>query len=468
MEGAMVAFEFSSAGVGAGVVPGQKATNGDGLADTRLVLGTSIGPQIGTARVVTAEGEEEIQTSFTAVALSENANSMVAVGGQDQTGHVGQPLDDRLVVEVTDGFGNPVAGVPISWEATTGGGTVSAVTVETDEDGRSRVERILGPAVGPQSTTASSPGLAGSPIVFLHTAVAGDASRLTVVSGNDQTAEIGTLLPASLVVRLVDSEGNGVPNTAVTWVVATGGGTPNPVNTTTDADGLTSTRWTLGPALGEQRIDAVVSGVGFVSFRATATAVAPPALIILTQPSASARNGVRLDRQPVVQLRDAQGNDVAAAGVVVTAALGGGGELEGTTRRTTDASGRVAFDDLAIAGAPGRRTLVFTAVGYAGATSTEIDLQAIPTTTDITGDSPDPSGVGSPFTVSFRVSSQGPVPTGNVTVSDGSQSCTGSLSNGAGSCSLTSTTPGQKTLTATYAGVPGLLGSSDTDPHTVT
>ena len=209
--------------------------------------------------------------------------------------------------------------------------------------------------------------------------------------------------------------------------------------------------------------------MGVASFRATAASAAPPSLLIRTQPSASARNGIPLGRQPVIQLRDSQGNDVAQAGVQVTAAIGsGGGELGGTRQVSTDASGRATFTDLSISGAPGSRTLIFTAPGYAQATSSEIVLEAIGTSTSITGASPDPSGAGTPITVSFRVSSQGPIPTGSVTVSDGVQGCSGALVNGAGSCQLSLTTVGQRTLTATYAGGPGLLGSSATEPHTVT
>jgi PKD repeat protein len=466
VEGATVAFEFNGAGPGASVVPQEKTTNGDGMADAVLVLGTTIGLQTGRARVMTGGASSPIQASFTATALPENANSMAAVAGQDQTGHVGQPLIDRLVVEVTDGFGNPVAGVPISWVAV-GGGGVSEAVVPTGADGRSRVDRTLGPAVGPQTTLASADSLAGSPVTFFHTAVAGDASFLVIVSGNDQTAEAGTLLPQELVVQLIDAEGNGVAGTAVTWVAAVGGGSPAPENTTTDAEGRTSTRWTLGQALGEQRLDAVVSGVDVASLHAIATTGAPASLFIQTQPSASARNGVPLARQPVVQLRDARGNEVATAGVQVTAGLGGGGELEGATRQTTDASGRARFDDLAISGAPGTRTLVFTATGYAQVTSDEIDLQAIGTSTTVTDDSPDPSVAGAAFTVRFQVTSEGPTPSGTVTVTDGVQSCSGSLVGGVGSCDLSLTTVGQRTLTASYSGIPGLFGSSDTEGHAV-
>jgi len=467
--GATVAFEFSSAGAGAGavVVPEEKTTDANGEAEARLVLGTAVGRQTGQARVVVSGGSGPIQAPFSAMALSEDANTMAAVAGQDQTGHVGLPLDDRLVVEVTDGFGNPVAGVPISWAAV-GGGSVSADVVETDEDGRSRVDRVLGPTVGQQSTVASSEGLAGSPVTFSHTAIAGDASRLVILSGSDQTAEGGTVLPADLVVQLIDGDGNGVPQTAVSWVVATGGGSATPEITTTDGEGRTSTKWTLGGTLGQQRLDAVVSGVGVAAFRATATAGAPAGLFIRTQPPSTARNGVPLARPPAVQLRDGRGNDVATPGVEVTVSLGGGGELGGTIRRATDATGKATFDDLSISGAPGPRTLVFQATGYAQVTSDEIALQAIGTSTTITGDTPDPSGAGITITVSFRVASDGPIPTGTVTVSDGVQSCNGTLSTGAGSCALDLTTVGSRTLTATYGGGPGLNGSSDTEPHTVT
>jgi hypothetical protein len=83
------------------------------------------------------------------------------------------------------------------------------------------------------------------------------------------------------------------------------------------------------------------------------------------------------------------------------------------------------------------------------------------TTTTITGDTPDPSKVGEPYSVSFTVTAKAPgagTPTGNVTVSDGATSCTATVA--AGSCSLTSTTAGSKTLVATYAGDTNFNGST--------
>jgi VCBS repeat-containing protein len=468
VEGATVTFELTSGGPGADVVPHTATTDANGQANAQIVLGTTIGQQTGEARVGVGTGTVPRKTTFTAMAVSENANNLAAVAGEDQTGHVSAPLDARLVVQVTDGFGNPIAGVPISWEAE-GGGTVSDATVNTDDQGRASVERVLGPAAGQQTTVATSEGLAGSPVTFVHTALAGNAAHLAVVSGDNQTGQVGSQLPAELVVRLIDGDGNGVPNTAVAWVVATGGGSVTPTNSNTDSDGRASARWTLGGTLGANRLDAVVSGVGVATFDAMATAGAPAALSFVTQPSPSARNGLRFERQPVLQLRDADGNAVSRAGVPVSAAIGAGsGDLTGTRQRSTDANGRATFTDLAIVGS-GRHTLVFSSSGYASTTSSDIDVGSIATTTTITSDTPDPSTSGSAFPVEFRVTSGGPTPTGSVTitVSDGGANCTGTLSGGAGSCQLILTRTGDRTLRAAYSGVPGFDPSTDTEGHRV-
>lgn len=94
-------------------------------------------------------------------------------------------------------------------------------------------------------------------------------------------------------------------------------------------------------------------------------------------------------------------------------------------------------------------------------------------TTTITSDNPDSSAVGQNVTVAFTVAAAAPgvgTPTGNVTVtvSGGAETCTGTLAAGAGSCTLALTTPGPRTLTATYAGDTSFNGSTSVgEPHTV-
>lgn len=90
------------------------------------------------------------------------------------------------------------------------------------------------------------------------------------------------------------------------------------------------------------------------------------------------------------------------------------------------------------------------------------------TTTTITADTPDPSVRGQAITVAFTVTVNAPgagTPTGSVTVTDGVNSCTGTVA--AGQCSLTLNTVGARTLTATYAGDINFNTSSDTESHQV-
>jgi len=136
--------------------------------------------------------------------------------------------------------------------------------------------------------------------------------------------------------------------------------------------------------------------------------------------------------------------------------------------------------------AAGQCTLVSTTAGNKTLTATyagDANFNASPasagvahivnkadTTTAINADTPDPSLVSQAVTVQYSVSVNAPgggTPTGNVTVSDGTQSCIGTVA--AGSCAITFTTIGNRTLTAAYAGDSDFNGStSASEPHTVT
>jgi hypothetical protein len=88
-----------------------------------------------------------------------------------------------------------------------------------------------------------------------------------------------------------------------------------------------------------------------------------------------------LAQQPVIQLRDAGGNPVSLAGVMVTAGVAsGGGTLGGTASVATDATGAARFTDLSITGTIGNRTLGFSAPSLTGATSATVTLTAGPAT----------------------------------------------------------------------------------------
>ena len=93
--------------------------------------------------------------------------------------------------------------------------------------------------------------------------------------------------------------------------------------------------------------------------------------------------------------------------------------------------------------------------GYGGGDSDAflVKLGMGSTTTAIISSAPNPSNEGQAVTVNFALAVTAPgagVPTGTVTVSDGTLNCLAALP--ATSCNLTFTSPGVRNLTATYAG----------------
>jgi hypothetical protein len=96
--------------------------------------------------------------------------------------------------------------------------------------------------------------------------------------GNGQTGTPGTALLAPLSVLVSDASGAPVPGVAVNWSVVNGGGAVSPASSQTNADGVATTTFTLGPAEGEQQAQAAVDQLqgSPVVFTATASVAPPP------------------------------------------------------------------------------------------------------------------------------------------------------------------------------------------------
>ncbi|HKG95824.1 MAG TPA: Ig-like domain-containing protein, partial [Gemmatimonadaceae bacterium] len=115
------------------------------------------------------------------------------------------------------------------------------------------------------------------------TSLEGDASgmRLEIVSGNNQSAPVGTELSQPLVVRAFNSAGNPIANQIINFRVTLGGGSVFAGTAKTNANGYAREWWTLGPAAGLNRIEAraVDAATGerlvFGVFEATGTSGVP-------------------------------------------------------------------------------------------------------------------------------------------------------------------------------------------------
>lgn len=125
---------------------------------------------------------------FTATGLSAAPAQIVVDSGLNQSGAAGDLLPLPFVAVVTDAGHNRLAGVPVTFTVTQGGGSVNgapSITLISDGDGRVAVTPRLGPGDGiaNNAVVASFAGNAGSSAVFTATGrVAGPPSQ-TVVSG---------------------------------------------------------------------------------------------------------------------------------------------------------------------------------------------------------------------------------------------------------------------------------------------
>ncbi len=202
------------------------------------------------------------------------------------------------------------------------------------------------------------------------------ASAIAMAGGDGQIGIAGQTLAQPLAVLVTDASGDPVAGVRVQWA-AQGSGSVSAGAVTTGSDGKASVARVLGPDPGDQATTASVGGLqgSPVTFVSTAADADTPRLAIQTQPSSAAQSGVALAVQPVIQLQNPDGSDLAQGGLAVTAAIGSGsGTLGGTVTRSTGTNGAVAFTDLAITGPAGAHTLQFTAPGTVPVVSAPITI----------------------------------------------------------------------------------------------
>jgi hypothetical protein len=322
------------------------------------------------------------------ITLSAGTTTALAIVTQPSaSAQSGVAFGMQPVVKLRDAAGNDVAspGVAITASiasgpagATLGGGT----TVQTSGSGVATFTNlaITGPA-GSYTLQFSSPGLAGVTSTAIAVTAA-SASQLSITTQPSTSATSGKPFAQQPVLQLRDASGNavGVSGVDVTAAIASGGGTlGGTVTVTTNSSGTASyTDLEITGLPGNRTLSFSSAGLTPAISSTISVGLAPATqLSVSTQPSPSAVSGAPFGIQPGIQLLDALGSPVSQSGVVVTATIAsGGGTLGGTTTATTDNSGVATFTYLSISGAPGSRTLGFSAPGLTSATSNTISITA--------------------------------------------------------------------------------------------
>jgi len=327
-------------------------TNTNGIAAAKYRFGTTAGPEIIHADVPGLTGSP---VQFLLTSLADSPDSLFIVSGNNQSGTGGEALAQPFVVKVTDHFANPVPNIPVTFNVTQGGGSITEPQPQySNAEGIVSAHYILGSSTSQNLVKVTSDSVPGIQLTFQATATGGIADRLVEVSGNNQSAVVKKQLTAPLVVKVETATGTAVKNYLVRFQVLSGDGTfdGNSLKDTsirTDVSGRASMNFTMGTLADTSTISAQAEGaqgqlIGSpVIFRAVALPDVPKKLILVSGDGLTGAAGSPLRAPFVVRVVDQYNNPVSGHAVrfQVTA---GGGNIDGVTEKTiyTEGTGEAA------------------------------------------------------------------------------------------------------------------------------
>jgi hypothetical protein len=171
-------------------------------------------------------------------------------------------------------------------------------------------------------------GLAGVLAILASTAcgkdVAGPAplAGILVVQGDGQSGQVGRGLPTQVVLRAVDSTGEGIQGRTITLLIGSGGGTITPTAGETDSTGEFSATWTLGPSATAQSLLASAPGLDPITVRATG--IVPSQVVIVQGNDQTAKVGTALPTGIVIRVLGAGNVPMIGIALALQVTAGGG------------------------------------------------------------------------------------------------------------------------------------------------
>lgn len=460
-----VVVAWTVAGGGA-VSEATTTTGADGRTGVRYTLGPVAGAQSATA---TSAGLTGSPVVFPATATVGSAGKLVITRQPSSTAASGIPFTQQPRIQVQDVNGNNVAeaGRAITAEliGPAGGTLGGAVTASTNAQGLATFANlsITGPA-GSYTLNFTGTNMSGATSSAI-TLAAGAASKLGIVTQPSASVQSGVAFPQQPAVRLQDATGNpvAVAGVTVTAVLQPGAGATlgGDLSKTTDGNGVaTFTDLRITGDLQNRTI--LFASTGLVSITSQSIAVSPGPVsgsqsTLARSPSVIAASSPGTGGSTItVTARDASGNPLAGQTVTLSAGSGGGNF---TAIPATNAQG-VATATYTSTSA-GVKTISATIGGVQVAGTVDITVTAGPanagqSTLTVAPGSIAAGGAGATATVTARDAFGNLVEGASVTVSmtNGAASPPAgeTAANGVFTSTLTSSTVGLQTVSATVEG----------------
>ena len=322
------------------VSPSSATTDSAGISYAHWALGYALGDQTVEASVNGVKGSP---TTFHATAVAGAPAALVAVSGDLQNGTAGQKLPAALEVKVRDQFGNPVAGVPVSWSASSG--SLSPISGVSDADGLVATSWTLGSTLGESTATARSAGLTS--VTFIATTLRAAVALIRLVP-DSLSLQVGQV--AAVTAAAFDASGAPLDGVRFAW---------------SSSDAQTAKVDSAG------RVTGVGGGSARVSASAAGVTTSIP-VVVQDMVASIALSPSSANLTP--------GSDTVLSAVAKNAA---GGNVQGVTFTwasskaavaTVDASGRVT------AVAIGTATITASADGHSGSASISVQKASSGTT----------------------------------------------------------------------------------------
>jgi hypothetical protein len=277
-----------------------------------------------------------VDITFTSTSLVGPAASLQPIGS-GLVGTAGQPVVAGLVgVHASDLGGNPVAGVPVTFTALSGSGSITGGSALSDNGGQALVGGwTLGTQIGVDSLLVTSLGL---PSLHLTSIVAaGPVVAIEKTVGDNQSLPVSEPVP-TLAFRTIDQYGNPSPFVPMVFAVMSGGGTLGfPTFTTTDLGLGFVQYWSIGPIPGPNTLEVRAEGTAITALFTINGVPRPGSVTKTAGDNQTAAVGASLPVDPTILIMDTQGQPLPGVVILWSVLAGGGGVSHAPD--TTDANG---------------------------------------------------------------------------------------------------------------------------------
>jgi hypothetical protein len=218
-------------------------------------------------------GGESNGITFTLTAAAQTPARLTRESSESQTALASENTRVAPAVSVRDASDRPIAGIPVQFNVTSGGGVITPASLVTDANGIARATSWrLGSTIGQNTVVVSSPNLAS--LTFNATATAPAppappapvATAFQAITPSTLAGSTGAAVSQPPAVIVKDQNGTPFSGASISFTVIAGGGTVSPATQVTGADGIARvTSWTLGPNVGVNQVKASIANTAFAT-----------------------------------------------------------------------------------------------------------------------------------------------------------------------------------------------------------